>query len=135
MLLLIGFMLPTLAQAAPFVCFTSKPKSVVEYMHPDNTPEIYLAKLSCETIERVSTGLQATSIALSVGGLYAACTGVGVAATVVLEGGAIAIQAVDLIVGNLPCNNSAREKEIKQMAELVVCEELGRQGIKCSLRR
>lgn len=136
-LLLLGLILPGWASAVPFVCFTSKPKSVVEYMQPVDVAEVHLAKLhpSCQTLDRISTGLQATSIAFSVGGLYAACTGVGIPATVALEGGALGLQGLDLIVGMLPCEDRVRDAEIKALAEQVVCEELARQGIGCKLRR
>ena len=118
-----------LAQASPFVCFTDKAPTAVAF---DTLVTPVAWAPSCKTIEHIGVGIDATSLVLSSVGLGMACTGVGAPATLWLEGIAIGIQAVGLMIGQLPCDASAEEAEIRAMAEQVVCEELIRQGISCS---
>lgn len=151
MRVLIGllFLLPASGWASPFVCFTGKSIATVETPDAsvyasafaeddpyDHDATYLLAKWnpSCEAVERVETGLKATSLILSGTGFGLACTGIGLPATVWLQGASIGTSVLGLIVGQLPCDNRTRDAEIKVMAESAVCDELAKQGITCSLR-
>lgn|GEM_PF-5968222 len=140
-LLLLLFLSPTLAWASPFVCFTGRSTAaaplesgvfVAAWNEGESaTPQLAMWNPSCETIEHVETGLKATSLVFSGVGFGLACTGVGLPATVWLQGASIGTSVLGLIVGQLPCDNSSKNSEIKRLAEQVVCEELTRQGIRC----
>ena len=122
--------------AKPFVCFTSKPAASAELI--EEAMPIILAgwgPMACEDVGRLTTGLQATSLVFSATGFTLACTGVGLPATVWLQGGALGTRVLSLVVGLLPCDNGTRDAQIKEMAQNVVCAELAKHGIACALNR
>lgn len=119
------------AVAAPYVCFTSPLQSAQFDLRNDEFPVQLASWPSCQTMHYVGVGLNATSIAMAGAGIYMACTGVGVPASVVVEGAAVGVQVVSLIVGELPCEDSANEKKIEEAAKRVVCQELEKIGIAC----
>ncbi len=133
---------PGLAAAKPFVCFTGdKIASSSLFELTGNSDGAYGQPIfenaawnpSCEAIQKTVVGLNATSIVLSGAGWGLACTGIGVSATVWLQGAALGTRALGLIVGELPCDASASEAEVKRLAKDVVCQELAKQNIGCSL--
>lgn len=147
---LIGLFLlsPSWACAAPFVCFSNSPlKASSATVHQTGNSdggfgggrwemhyELARWNPSCEAIEKTATGLKATSLVFSGVGWGLACTGVGLPATVWLQGASIGTSVLGLIVGELPCDNKTKDAEIKRMAEVVVCAELEKQGIRCSMK-
>lgn len=144
-LLLALIFAPCFALAEPFVCFTGPASTSSNSQLPATTlawstseaftPDMLLqtASLSCETTQHLELGLNATAIVLSTTGFALACTGVGAPATVWLEGSAIGVQALAMIVGQLPCEDTAREAEVQELAQKAVCEALERNGITCNL--
>ena len=126
---------PSLSWASPYVCFTG------QKMAWDNQGEAVAIfetarwNPSCEALENTAVGLKATSLVFSGVGFGLACTGVGLPATVWLQGASIGTSVLGLIVGELPCDSSTKDAQVKVLAEEAVCAELERQGIVCSLRR
>jgi hypothetical protein len=116
------------ASAEPFVCITKSPQA-----RANDEALIQTVAVRCENLGRMRTSLNATAIVFSGAGLAAACTVIGAPATVWLEGAAIGIQAVELIVGQLPCDNRTRDAEVKALAQQVVCAQLAANGIVCKL--
>lgn len=115
----------SLAVAEPFVCFTSPVHLEADLFqtaswHP-----------GCQAMERFSVGLKATSLVFSGAALGLACTGVGAPFSLWFQGGAVGTSVVDLIVGQLPCDNHTRDQDIQEMAELTVCKQLAQAGIAC----
>lgn len=140
-ILLLVLFAPSLSWAAPFVCFTGKPVAengrvwLAGGMDGDEVRfELARWNPSCEALEKWETGLNATSLIFAGTGYGLACTGIGLPATVWLEGAAIGASALGLIIGQLPCDNRIKDAEIKKLAEAVVCEELAKQGIRCLFR-
>lgn len=89
--------------------------------------------LTCETLTGVSTGLQAVSLTLTAGSLYAACTGIGAPYSLLMQGGALSFRVVDLVVKQLPCDSKTQDEKIQRMTNQAVCEKLKSQGIVCNL--
>jgi len=123
--------LPALAKADPVVIFTN---SCPQAFHLGSDEEALFqeAALRCETIERIGVGLTATSLVFNGSALALACFGMA-PASVILEGGALGAEAIGLIVGQLPCDNSTRDSQIQALAEKAVCEELESHGIGCKM--
>ena len=93
--------------------------------------EVHKASLTCQELDNINNGLQVVGIGLAAGGLYAACTGVGLPATIALEGGAIAVTAIGLLVSNLDCEDVETDAKIKSKVDEAVCTALRAQGISC----
>jgi hypothetical protein len=93
--------------------------------------KIYLASLTCRELNNINNGVQAVAIGFSAVGIYAACTGVGLPATVALEGGALALSGISLIVTNLDCDDTESELKIKEKVDEAVCLSLEAQGLTC----
>ncbi len=93
--------------------------------------DIYLASLTCQELEDINNGVQVVAIGFSGAGIYAACTGVGLPATVALETGALALSAIGLIITNLDCDDNESEKMIKEKVDQAVCASLEAQGLEC----
>ena len=88
--------------------------------------------LQCSDKANIQKGLTAVSISFGLSGIIAGCTGVGLPVTVVFELGVVGIQAIDMYVANLPCDNDTPEQNIKLMVDEAVCQALERNGQKCS---
>lgn len=120
------------AFAKPFVCITDSIKKAEVGWQNEELPYTLAGWPSCKAMNNTGVGLNAVSITLAAGGLYMACTGVGAPATVVVEGAAIGVQVLSLVVGQLPCDNSTEQKRIEDAAKKAVCEELQNVGISCA---
>ncbi len=126
------------ATAEPFVCFQGNLNSAATALDAKvwlagDMDELAWAP-TCKSLDNLSFGIKATSITLTVGAFYAACTGAGAPAAVVLEGGALGLQVVDLIVGQLPCEDPTNDEQVQQMANEAVCRALEQNGITCELK-
>ncbi len=93
--------------------------------------DLYYAAMTCQELDRINTGMQVVSIGFATAGIYAACTGVGLPATVALEGGSLAFTAIALIVSQLPCDDLHTELQIKEKVDEAVCNTLKAQGLEC----
>lgn len=93
--------------------------------------QLYDAAYKCQDIKSVSTGLKVASLAVQTTALAAACTGAGLPATAILEGGVIALTFVDMIVSDLDCEDSEQEAKIQKKVDDAVCGAMKAQGIKC----
>jgi hypothetical protein len=114
----------------PFVCMVDQQASSGDSSAADL---IQLAAFQCKNLKIADTSLQAIALTMTAGSIYLACTGVGAPVSVTLQGAAVGIQVIDLIVGNLPCDDQKQEEKIKTAAKQVVCSELIRQGLTCTL--
>ncbi|NQZ18111.1 MAG: hypothetical protein HRT44_02465, partial [Bdellovibrionales bacterium] len=56
---------------------------------------------------------------------------VGLPATVALEGGALALSAIALVVSNHECTDAEAEELIKEKVDDAVCKALEAQGLTC----
>ena len=92
---------------------------------------IYQQSLTCQELDQINNGVQVTSMVLAGAGLYAACTGVGLPATVALEGGVLFLSGLSLLISNLDCVDSETDQQIKEKVDLAVCDALEAQGISC----
>ena len=92
---------------------------------------VLLSSLSCKKLNRMNSGVQATAMVLTGIGIYGACTGFGLPATVALEGGALALTGLSLIISNIDCVDAQSEAHIKEKVDGAVCEALKAQGIGC----
>ena len=90
--------------------------------------------LQCSTTKNLGIGLTAIGLSLQAGALYMACTGVGVPASLWIQGGSLGVSAVSMVVGELPCDDAVQEEKIKEMAMRTVCETLALSGINCAIK-
>ena len=138
-LIVMMMLLPSLSWAAPFVCI--KGEVPAAYMGQAEEYTIELAAWepprwnpSCKALQKASTQLNITSVVFAGIGLGMACTGVGIPATLYLEGAALTTQALSIVVGNLPCDDSADQARIEAAARKIVCTEFAKQGMHCSFK-
>lgn len=92
-----------------------------------------LAAFQCRDLALTGSGLEAVSLAFQASSVYAACTGVGIPASVARQAGAIGLLGIKLIVSNLPCDNRTQQLQVEAMAREAVCAHLKKQGIACKL--
>jgi hypothetical protein len=137
-LILFALLAPALSNAEPFVCFTGVQKTAEAEPFNEFDPSLYYqeAALRCETMKNIGTGLQATSVVLSAAAWRMACTGIGAEVAVYLKGGALGFQALNLIVGQLPCEKQPQitPEQVRELTEVAVCEQLAAIGIPCRLK-
>jgi hypothetical protein len=127
------------AEASPFVCFsddsagfaltTSNPSSRQNLQSED----LQMAALTCSTKKNLGLGTKAVKLSLQAGSFYLACTGVGAPASLYVQGGALGVAILEIIIGDLPCQDTEAEAIIQERADQAVCAALIRQGVTCQL--
>lgn len=112
---------------ASFACFVSKEADQVLMWNA--VPQA----MKCSTKANISVGLKGVSLTFQGASLYAACTGVGIPVALYLQGGSFLTSAVEMIVGELECEDTVTEEKIKNMTRDAVCEALVQNGIECAV--
>lgn len=118
------------AEAAPFVCFTDNTS-----LSSSADPKMEEMAMSCTTRKNLGTAAKVVGISLQAGSFGLACTGIGAPASLYLQGGALGVQLIEIIVGELPCEDDESDEQIQERVNETVCTSLARQGLRCDLPR
>lgn len=98
--------------------------------HPANFTPV----LTCETTGALSNGAQVIALTLTGASIYSACAGpAGLPAVLWLNVGSLGFRVADLMIKNLPCDNSWQEAQIKRLADEAVCQKMHKLGVVCTL--
>lgn len=122
--------LPTYASYACFVEPIQTSASSYQMFSAKYHPEA----LQCSTKKNLGVGLKAISFTLQGGALYLACTGAGTPAALWVQGGSLGVTLVDMVVGELPCDDNDSDKRIRELAKQATCETLAANGIECVMK-
>lgn len=121
---------------ASFACFVNKPTSNASshgYMIMAYSEQMPQA-MQCTTKVYVQKGLTAVSVSFGVSGLIAGCTGLGMPVAVAFEVGGLFVQVLDMVVGELPCDETTPVQNVKLLVNEAVCTALEQNGINCQLQ-
>lgn len=123
----------SLPSYASYACFADSSQNTV------SSYQMFSAKyqpdaLQCSTKKNLGIGLKAISFTLQGGSLYLACTGVGAPAALWIQDGSLGVTLVDMVVGELPCDDKDNDERIRELAKQTACETLTANGIECVMK-
>jgi hypothetical protein len=127
------------AIAEPSMCVQSvSSASNDSFQFSEDEAVLMEAKYTCQQLEGVGKGLEATVLLTESAAGLAACVGslfiAGVPVAIVLHTGAVIMQTAKVVVSNLPCEDQNKAK-LKRELEEYVCEQMSARGAKnCQLK-
>jgi hypothetical protein len=117
-----------------YVCLSNGSETNTSFYQEDMEFSVYYASnggISCEKMRTLETLVGATALSIDGSALAVACTGIGLPYAVKLQAAGLGLHVLEFIIGNVPCDNGAEEKQIQQQINESVCEALRTNGIKC----
>lgn len=124
-------LLSSLPTYASFACFVEPVQNSLAWSYQSGYQH---EGLQCSTKKNLGVGLKAISFTFQGGALYLACTGAGAPAALWVQGGSLGITLVDMVVGELPCDDQDSDEKIRELAKQTTCETLALNGIECVMK-